>query len=63
MRLAYAVARGPVLDLYELGRRCLLYLVAVLRAAHTGALPVYLTWFLAGLLAVVFAVSRAGAVQ
>ncbi len=60
MRRAYAVARSPAFDLYELGRRCLLYLVVVLRAGHTGALPAYLTWFLLGVLGIVYLIARGG---
>ncbi len=60
MRRVYALARSPALDLYALGRRCLLYLVVVLRAAHTGALPAYLTWFLLGVLGIVYLFTRGG---
>ena len=60
MRRFYRAARGPALDLYEAGRRCLLFAVVILRAAHTGALPSYLTWFLFGVLALVYLITHGG---
>ena len=59
----YALARARAFDVYHLGAACGAYFIGLLRSAHTGALPVYLTWFLAGLLAVMYAVSRMGASQ
>ena len=55
--------RGPVgapLDIYEVGAKSVLYFVAVLRGAHTGVLPMYLIWFLAGLLLVLYAMTQVG---
>ncbi len=59
----YVLARARAFDVYYLGAACGAYFTGLLRSAHTGALPVYLTWFLAGLLAVIYAVSRMGASQ
>ena len=59
----YTLARAKVFDIYHLGAACGSYFVWLLRCAHTGALSVYLTWFLAGLLAVMYAVSRMEALQ
>ena len=59
-RRLYQLARAQILDVYEVGARVTAYLVGVLRTAHSGALPVYLTWFVAGLLIVLYAVTQVG---
>ena len=59
----YALARAKTFDIYHLGAAFGSYFVWLLRSAHTGALPVYLTWFLAGLLAVMYVISQVGALQ
>ena len=58
LRRLYELARKKVFDLYEVGARCGFYFVVLLRKAHTGALPVYLTWFLGGVLAVLYAITQ-----
>ena len=60
LRRLYALARGKLFDIYEVGATTAAYLVGVLRGAHTGALPVYLTWIVAGLLVVLYAMTQAG---
>jgi len=50
----FALARRKMFDLYDVGTRVVFYFVGMLRAAHTGILPMYLTWFLAGFLAVLW---------
>ena len=61
LRRLYALARRQVFDLYALGARSAAYFVTALRGAHTGALPLYLVWVLAGLLVLLFAITRIGA--
>jgi formate hydrogenlyase subunit 3/multisubunit Na+/H+ antiporter MnhD subunit len=60
LRRLYALARANVFDVYEVGAKSASYFVSVLRGAHTGALSSYLTWLLAGVLAVVYAVTQLG---
>ena len=50
----YNMAGRKLFDLYDVGTRVLFYFVDALRAAHTGRLPSYLTWFLAGFLLLVW---------
>lgn len=47
----YRAAGRKFFDLYDVGTKVLFYFVEALRKAHTGQLPMYLTWVLAGLLA------------
>ncbi|GAG07502.1 unnamed protein product, partial [marine sediment metagenome] len=44
----YRAARNKLFDIYDVGTKVLFYFVEALRRAHSGVLPVYLTWFLAG---------------
>jgi NADH:ubiquinone oxidoreductase subunit 5 (subunit L)/multisubunit Na+/H+ antiporter MnhA subunit len=60
LRGIYRAAERKAFDVYDLGARGMFYLVELLRKAHTGMLPMYLTWFLAGLLAVLYLVLKAG---
>ncbi len=46
----YESARAKLFDVYDVGTNVLFYFVEALRAAHTGRLLSYLTWFLAGFL-------------
>jgi len=61
LRRLYELARRKVFDIYEIGARSVSHLVAALRGAHTGALPLYVVWVLAGLLVVLFAMTQIGA--
>ena len=56
----YRGAKAKMFDFYELVRRGVRYLVVMLRALHTGVLPAYLRWILAGLLVVVWVVTQTG---
>ena len=49
-----------LLDVYDLSRAGLFYVVELLRAAHTGALTLYLWWLMAGVIAVIYAIARYG---
>jgi NADH:ubiquinone oxidoreductase subunit 5 (subunit L)/multisubunit Na+/H+ antiporter MnhA subunit len=60
LRRMYALARRKWFDLYEGGTAVTFYVVGALRRAHTGALPVYLTWMVLGLLAVLYVVLAGG---
>ncbi len=60
LRQLYRLARRKAFDIYDLGAKATTYLVGLLRAAHTGALPLYVAWVLVGVLIVVFAVMRIG---
>jgi len=50
----YEAAGKKLFDVYDVGTRVLFYFVDALRSAHTGRLPLYLTWFLAGFLLLVW---------
>jgi len=54
LRTIYAGARNKLFDAYDVGTKALFYFVEALRKAHTGVLPLYLTWVLVGLLALVW---------
>lgn len=56
----YKLARRKVFDIYELGADGSRYFVDLLRSAHTGVLPSYLTWFLVGLVAVAYVITQSG---
>jgi formate hydrogenlyase subunit 3/multisubunit Na+/H+ antiporter MnhD subunit len=56
----YMLARRKVFDIYELGADGSRYFVDLLRSAHTGVLPSYLTWFLIGLVAVAYVITQSG---
>ena len=57
----FALARAKVFDIYHLCRTGIGYLVQMLRSFHTGILPAYLRWFVAGMLVVVWVVTQSGA--
>ena len=44
--------RTDVLDIYEAAGSIAAGFTALLRGAHTGALPFYLTWFVLGLIGI-----------
>jgi formate hydrogenlyase subunit 3/multisubunit Na+/H+ antiporter MnhD subunit len=54
----YALTRAKAFDLYHLFRKGAGYFIGVLRHMHSGVLPAYLRWFVAGLLVVVWVVTR-----
>ena len=56
----YLLTRARVFDIYELLKRGVNYLVQILRSLHSGILPAYLRWFVAGLLVVVWVVTETG---
>ena len=58
LRRFYALMRAKAFDIYYLLRTGVNYLIQALRAMHTGVLPVYMRWFVAGLLAVVWVVTQ-----
>lgn len=60
VRWLSALGRRRIFDIYEIGAASASYFVALLRGAHTGALPLYLTWFLGGLLLVLYVVTQIG---
>jgi len=49
-RPIYKAAEKKLFDIYDVGKGFLFYLIELLRKAHTGLLPMYLTWVVAGLL-------------
>jgi NADH:ubiquinone oxidoreductase subunit 5 (subunit L)/multisubunit Na+/H+ antiporter MnhA subunit len=53
-RTIYRLAKEKVFDLYDAATGIIFYFVKPLRKAHAGLLPVYLTWFLVGFLAVLW---------
>jgi len=54
LRGIYEAAGKKLFDLYEVGTKAIFYFVEALRRAHTGVLSVYLTWVLAGFLALLW---------
>jgi len=56
----YTLTRARAFDIYHLLREGVNYLIQALRAMHTGVLPVYMRWFVAGLLLVVWVVTQTG---
>jgi formate hydrogenlyase subunit 3/multisubunit Na+/H+ antiporter MnhD subunit len=56
----YALMKARVFDIYNFTNRSAGYLVQALRSIHTGILPSYLRWFVAGLLLVVWVVTMEG---
>jgi len=56
----YALTRARVFDLYDILKNGFDYFVQALRSLHSGILPAYLRWFLAGLLVVVWVVTKTG---
>ena len=56
----YALTRKRAFDIYDFLRRVSNYFIQMLRSLHTGVLPVYLRWFVAGLLLVVWVVTETG---
>jgi len=58
LRGVYNAAKRKLFDLYEVGTGVIFYFVEALRACHRGHLPAYLTWFIAGFLALVWILLR-----
>jgi NADH:ubiquinone oxidoreductase subunit 5 (subunit L)/multisubunit Na+/H+ antiporter MnhA subunit len=52
LRTAYRAAEAGLSDVYELGQRIVFYASESLGTAHSGVLPRYVTWVLAGLLVI-----------
>jgi multicomponent Na+:H+ antiporter subunit A len=50
LREIFGAARKKLFDIYDVGRKVTFFFVEILRRAHGGLLPMYLTWVLAGLL-------------
>lgn len=60
LRKYYLLTRAHLFDIYDLLRRGSNYFVQMLRSLHTGILPAYMRWFVAGLLVVVWVVTEGG---
>jgi formate hydrogenlyase subunit 3/multisubunit Na+/H+ antiporter MnhD subunit len=56
----YALTRARVFDIYDFLKRGTGYIVQILRSLHTGVLPTYLRWVVAGLVVVVWVVMETG---
>ncbi len=56
----YLLMRARVFDIYVFLKRASDYIVQMLRTLHTGILPSYLRWFVAGLVVVVWVVTETG---
>jgi hypothetical protein len=54
----YRWATNKAFDAYDLGQRISFYFIKGLRAIHSGVLPEYLTWVLAGLLVLIVILLR-----
>jgi formate hydrogenlyase subunit 3/multisubunit Na+/H+ antiporter MnhD subunit len=54
----YKRAEAKAFDTYDIGRKVSFYFIKGFRAVHTGVLPEYLTWTLAGLLVLVILLLR-----
>jgi hypothetical protein len=53
LRTAYKLAEKKVFDAYDVGTGFVFYFIEALRKAHSGVLPLYLTWYLVGALLVI----------
>jgi len=60
LRKYYLLTRARLFDIYHLFRRGSNYFVQMLRSLHSGILPAYMRWFVAGLLVVVWVVTETG---
>jgi len=49
-REIFGAAQRKLFDIYDVGSKAIFFFVEILRGAHGGLLPMYLTWVLAGLL-------------
>jgi hypothetical protein len=58
LRYVYRKASEKSFDLYDQGRRAVFALAESLRAVHSGLLPLYLAWCVAGLLILLFVFIR-----
>ena len=56
----YSLMRKRAFDIYDFLKRVSNYFIQMLRSIHTGILPTYLRWFVAGLLLVVWVVTESG---
>jgi formate hydrogenlyase subunit 3/multisubunit Na+/H+ antiporter MnhD subunit len=54
LKTLYQMARRKLFDIYETGGKVTAWLTNLLRRAHNGLLPWYLTWFVLGLLAILY---------
>jgi len=54
----YTLTRARVFDIYDLVQKGAGYIIVGLRSMHSGILPAYLRWFVAGLLLVVWVVTQ-----
>jgi hypothetical protein len=54
----YKWAEAKAFDTYDIGRKFSFYFIKGFRAAHSGVLPEYLTWMLAGVLVLVVILLR-----
>jgi hypothetical protein len=52
----YQTARTKTFDIYESSGKASAWLVNMLRAAHGGVLSNYLTWFVVGLLGIIYVI-------
>jgi len=57
-RQIYAAAAKRAFDTYDIGRKFSFYFIRGFRAIHTGILPHYLSWMLAGILVLVIILLR-----
>ena len=60
LRKYYLLTRAHFFDIYHLFGRGSNYFVQMLRSLHSGILPAYMRWFVAGLLVVVWVVTETG---
>jgi len=56
----YVLTRARVFDIYDFLKSGSGYIVQILRSLHTGVLPTYLRWVVAGLVVVVWVVMETG---
>jgi len=54
LKLMYAMARRKMFDVYDASAKVSARLVGMLRAAHSGSLPLYASWFVLGLVAILY---------
>jgi hypothetical protein len=56
LRPLYEMAGRKIFDLYDTLGKVAAWLSNLLRAAHSGALPMYLSWFVLGLLGILYVI-------
>ena len=60
LRHLYGFERRKLFDIYHVGAKTALFFAVLIRRAHTGALPLYLTWLVGGALVLLYVITQVG---